>query len=227
MIKLPKICEKTGKPKLSYSQINAWENYKQDYIKQYFMGIKLPSSPYAEFGTNIGVARETGDYSMFDIETREILEQIPRVDGTLYEREILLDMGDFVVQGFIDEFVPHTTNVVELVPESLYKVTPSYIIIDNKTGGKGKDSEYRSKDYLQTVIYRMALEQDGIVVSDTQVRFFLRSGSHFKPPMKLSGEVFIIPIDYNAERVEYAKAKLRRIASEISEMYSAYNRLNT
>jgi hypothetical protein len=176
------------------------------------MGIKLPSSPYAEFGTSIGVARETGDYSIFNIETKEILDNIARQDDCIYEREILLDMGEFVVQGFIDELTPTSTE-------------QEYVIVDNKTGGKGKDADYKSKDYLQTVIYRMALEQEGVKVVDTQIRFFLRLGSHFKPPLRLDGTVFMIPIEYNEERVEYAKAKLRRIASEISELYEVFNRL--
>jgi hypothetical protein len=215
MLNLPKKCEKTGKPKLSYSQINSWEEYRQDYIKQYFMGIKLPSSPYAEFGSAIGVARETGDYSKFSKEEQEILGSIPRIENCIYEREILLDMGEYVVQGFIDELVPQ-------VPISPIGSKESYTIIDNKTGGKGKDLEYRKKDYLQTVIYRMALEQEGMIVTDTQVRFFARKGSHFKPPLALEGSVFNIPIEYSIERIDYATKKMNRIANEISELYSYY-----
>ena len=207
---LPKVCAKTNKPKLSYSQTSSWEVYKDNYIKQYFAGIKLPQSPYAEFGNKVGVARETGDYSNFSKQEQEILNSIERVANTQYEYEILLDMGEFVVQGFIDELVP---------------TKDGYIIIDNKTGGKDKMDEYRSIDYLQTVIYRMALEQQGLNVVDTQVRFFGREGSHIKPPMVLSGYLELIPIEYNQQRVDYAIAKLHRVASEISLMYKAYKEL--
>lgn len=122
---LPKICEKTGKPRISYSQVGSWNDYRPDYIKQYFAGIKLESGCYADFGTKVGTARETGDYSEFTLDEQKVLESVPRIENCVYEREINLDFGDFILLGYIDEFVNNEE------------------VNDNKTGGKGKQSLYR------------------------------------------------------------------------------------
>lgn len=203
---LPKICEKTGKPRISYSQVGSWNDYRPDYIKQYFAGIKLESGCYADFGTKVGTARETGDYSEFTLDEQKVLESVPRIKNCVYEREINLDFGDFILLGYIDEFIDNEE------------------VNDNKTGGKGKQSLYRSEDYIQTVLYKKALIDEGYEIKKTGVNFFERGGSHFKPPLKLTGHYEYIPIEYSEDRWKYAEAKVRKAVSEISDSYRIYKK---
>ena len=45
-----------GKFYISYSSVDGFLNYIEDFIKQKFVGIKLPDSIYASFGSYVGHA---------------------------------------------------------------------------------------------------------------------------------------------------------------------------
>lgn len=203
---LPKTCEKTGKPRVSYSQVTSWIDYRPDYIKQYFANISLDAGCYANFGTKVGEARETGDYSGFTPQEQEFLKTIPRHEKCVYEREINLDFGDFILLGYIDEFINDNE------------------VVDNKSGSKGKQALYTSEDYIQTVLYTKALLNEGYDVKKMGVNFFLRGGSHFKPPLHLTGHYEYIPLEYNEERWKFAENKVRKTVSQISESFKIYKK---
>jgi hypothetical protein len=118
-------------------------------------------------------------------------------------------MGDFVFLGFIDIFVEEEDGV---------------FVGDVKTGGKGKEKEYKSKDYTQVVLYAHALEQEGKKIKKTVVLFLERTGSHINPPLGLTDKQTVIPIEYSKQRVNYALNKLEIAAREISECYAVYNK---
>mgnify|MGYP006363267569 CR=1 FL=1 len=95
-------------------------------------------------------------------------------------------------------------------------------VADIKTGGAGKESEYKKESYIQLVLYAYALVLEGYTINNLGAWFCRRTGSHIKPPLNLSTEQFYIPLDYTKERVKYALDKVNRVVSEISELYSVY-----
>lgn len=201
-----------GKFYISYSSISSWEEYKADFIKQKFVGIKLPDGIYAKFGSYCGQALEHGvfpDENPDNFAGQENMDLIKlRPPGTIYEKMILIDMGDYVIIGFIDVYYP--------MPNG------SVFIRDQKTGGKDKEHTYSDSNYIQTVLYAHATELTGKAIHSTDVWFIRRTGSHMKPPLTISSEQFSIKLDYNPKRVKYALEKVDRVVREISELYEIY-----
>lgn len=213
-----------GKIKLSYSQYNSYNDpeYKLEYYLQYFMGIKLPSGEFADFGSAVGEYIESrgqgeikqGILSQEDVEILENIVTYP--DNCVYEDEVVLDLGDFVLEGYIDRSEYKLANVVD--------------ITDFKTLNIDKKSAYyASNDYKQTTIYCYFKEQQGFVIGNSQVVGLGRKGNslngtgNFK--MRLSGESKLIPTPYSKERAEEAIKDIRETAKKISDDYKIYLKL--
>lgn len=208
-----------GKPYISYSTVNSWEEYRDDFIKNKFAGIETPDNVYADLGSYIGSAVETGEWPeenphgfIGQENFQDILDDRPST--AIYERMILLDMGEYVIIGFIDIF-----NMYKEGDESLAQV------VDLKSGGKGKEDYYSSEEYIQVMLYAKALEKEGIKVGDTSILFVRREGSHVKPPLKISDERFVIQLEYTEDRVKYALDKVDRVVKEISSCFKTYNKI--
>jgi hypothetical protein len=203
-----------GKPYISYSSITAWEEYREDFIKQKFVGIKLDGGVYAELGSYLGEAVENGFFAEenpHEFTGQENFQLIERPENAQYERMILIDMGDYVVIGFIDILHEYEPKVVH--------------VRDLKSGGKGKEKYYMSKEYIQVILYALALEREGYKIGKTDVWFVRRTGSHVRPPLHISDEQFNIPLTYDEERKQYALDKTDRVVREISDCYRTYNKI--
>ena len=201
-----------GKFYISYSTVSSWEDYRTDFIKQKLAGIKLPDSIYGSFGSWVGTSVEHGEIQAnnYGFTGGENISLIERKDGDKYERMILIDMGEYVIIGFIDimrELSPLLADVADI-----------------KTGGAGKESEYKKESYIQLVLYAYALVLEGYTINNMGVWFCRRTGSHIKPPLNLSTEQFYIPLDYTEERVKYALDKVNRVVSEISEYFTCFEK---
>lgn len=200
-----------GKPYISNSSIDSWENYQEDFIKQKFVGIELPDGIYAKFGTYVGEAIENGkfgknEYGFTGQENLNLGSLRPK--GAEYEKMILIDMGEYVIIGFIDVFHEYEKMVAH--------------VRDIKTGGKKKEDKYSSKDYIQVILYAYALEQLGYKIGKTDVYFIRRTGSHINPPLNISDEQFEIPLEYNKKRVDFALKKVDKIVKSINSVYKTY-----
>lgn len=201
-----------GKFYISYSTVSSWEDYRGDFIKQKLAGIKLPESIYGNFGSWVGTSVENGEIqpNNYGFTGGENISLIERKEGDKYERMILIDMGEYVVIGFIDimrEISPLLTDIADI-----------------KTGGAGKESEYKKESYIQLILYAYALVLEGYTINNMGVWFCRRTGSHIKPPLNLSKEQFYIPLEYTEERVKYALAKVERVVSEISEYFTCFEK---
>lgn len=209
------LCEPhLGKPYISNSSIDSWENYQEDFIKQKFIGIKLPDGLYAKLGNYVGEAVENGEFgdNEFGFTGQENLDLSSlRPKGAEYEKMILIDMGEYVIIGFIDVFHEYEKNVVH--------------VRDMKTGGKKKEDKYSSKDYIQVILYARAIEQMGYEIGKTDVYFIRRTGSHINPPLNISKEQFEIPLEYDEKRVDFALKKVDKIVKEISSVYTTYQKI--
>lgn len=202
-----------GKYYISYSTVSSWEDYRSDFIKQKLVGIKLPDSIYGSFGTWVGTSVEHGEVqpNNYGFTGEENINLIQRTENDKYERMILIDMGEYVIIGFIDIM----REVEPMVAE----------VEDIKTGGAKKEEEYKKESYIQTTLYSKALEDEGYTIKKSGVWFCRRTGSHIKPPLNLSTEQFYIPLEYNEKRVKYALDKVDRVVKEISEFWKIYQKI--
>ena len=215
--------EHKGKPKTSYSMCNSYdeEEYRDDVYIQYFLGIRLPSGEFAEFGTSVGEYIEfkakgdkvTGVLSEKDISILDEVVDYP--NNAEYEDEIVIDFGEFVMEGYADRIVYDNDNVVH--------------VLDYKTLNIDKKSEYYASDeYLQTVLYAYQKEKQGFKIGDVEVFGLGRKGSsldgtgNFK--MRLSGEYKVIPTPYDKKRVKLALDKIRTTTEKISKDYGIYRK---
>ncbi len=201
-----------GKPYISNSTVESWYEYREDFIKEKLCGISTPRKIYAEFGSWVGTAIEKGFFE----ETADFGGQsnLPldkeRVDGAEYEKMILIDRGDYVILGFIDRFLKLSCGGVE--------------IKDYKTGGKSKEEKYLSQDYIQVILYAHALELAGEKIKNTNISFIRRDGYHRKLPLLISKEQFVIPLEYNQERVKFALDKVDKAVKEITEFKNVFDK---
>lgn len=205
-----------GKPYISYSTLTSWEEYREDLIKQKFVGIKMPGGVYAELGSYLGEAVENGEFAKENpngFTGQENFDLIERPAGAKYEHMILIDMGEYVVVGFID--------ILHEYDKKLKVVH----VRDLKTGGKGKEAYYKKPEYIQVILYAYDLEQRGYTIGKTDVWFVRRTGSHVNPPLHISDEQFSIPLTYDEERKQYALKKVDRVVRELSDCYRTYKKI--
>jgi len=233
-IKLPKVFEDKnntrpeckGKPKLSYSQYTSYSDpeYQNDYYVQYFSGIKLPSGEFADFGSACGEfieAHAKGEHKpgiLSDEDIQILKEKISYEEGCIYEDEIIVDLGQFCLEGYSDKTWYKENNEVEIED---YKT----LNIDKKS------TFYASEEYGQTTLYCYQKEKEGYTIVNSQVIGLGRKGSslsgtgNFK--MRLSGEVVVIPTPYSKERAEKVIAKITEVAHQISDEFKIYEKYFT
>jgi hypothetical protein len=217
--------ELDGKPKISYSQYSSYkdEEYQDQYYLQYFLGIKLPSGEFAEFGTScgqyiedVGIANtppRTGCLSKEDVEI--ILNKITFPPNSVYEDKIIVDCGSFLIEGYADRIRYLDNKEVE--------------VEDFKTLNLDtKKKFYESEEYGQTALYSYQKEKEGFTVKRSFVTGLGRKGSsldgagNFK--MRLSGVVEEIETPYTKERGEKIIADITKVVEQISEDYAIYQK---
>ena len=202
-----------GKPYISYSTMESYNDYVEGFIKEKLVGLPQPFGIYKEFGSYLGTAYENGNYDhdnphgFIGQENFDLSKY--RNDNAEYEKLIIIDRGEYIVVGFIDKF--------ERLEDG------SVWVNDLKSGGAKKEEKYEGEDYHQVNLYAHALEQNGEKIGRTDVLFVRRESSHYKPPLKISKEQFYIPVDFNEKRVKKALDKVEKTAKEISELKTTYD----
>lgn len=223
MLDLPKVYENeggkypqhVGKPKLSYSAYNSFneEAYKGEFFANYFLGIRGEGNIFTEYGGKCGVLfetdTETSDLSDFDVET---IRSIERPANALYEVEIVVDRGSYVIQGFIDrEYLDIEGNLV---------------IDDLKTGAiKTKKAFYGGDEYQQTTLYAYQRELEGEHIAYSGVILLDRKGNgQEKYPLRLTGDIERIPTPYSKKRAEAFLKSFDKTAKKIEEYHKVYKK---
>lgn len=223
MLDLPKVYENeggkypqhVGKPKLSYSAYNSFneEAYKGEFFANYFLGKRGDGNIFTDFGGKCGVLfetdAETSDLSEFDV---SVIKGIERPANALYEVEIVVDRGSYVIQGFIDrEYLDIESNLV---------------IDDLKTGAiKTKKAFYGGDEYQQTTLYSYQRELEGEHIAYSGVILLDRKGNgQEKYPLRLTGEIENIPTPYSKKRAEDFLKSFDKTAKKIEEYHKVYKK---
>lgn len=222
MLDLPKVYENeggkypqhVGKPKLSYSAYNSFneEAYKGEFFANYFLGKRGEGNIFTEYGGKCGKLFETNtdssDLSEFDI---SVIQGINRPENAKYEVEIVVDRGSYVIQGFIDrEFLNDNGLVID----------------DLKTGAiKTKKAFYGGEEYQQTTLYSYQRELEGEKIDYSGVILLDRKGNgQEKYPLRLTGEVELIPTPYSKKRAEDFLKSFDKTAKKIEEYHKVYKK---
>jgi hypothetical protein len=202
-----------NKPYISYSTVQSWFEYREDFIKEKLAKIPQKHGIYKSLGSYIGEAIENGQFSSENIDGfigQENLnfDKIRPMNGE-YEKMILIDMGEWVIIGFIDIYSENEDGCT---------------VFDVKSGGAKKEDYYKSPEYIQVILYARAMEILGKKIKKTGVYFIRREGSHVRPPLKIGEEQFVIPLEYNEERVKFALDKVEKAVKEISEFKNIFDK---
>lgn len=201
-----------GKHYISYSTMESFNEYIEDFVKEKLVGLPQPFGIYKEFGSYLGTAYENGNFEhdnphgFIGQENLDLSKY--RSDDAEYEKLIIIDRGDYIAIGFIDKF--------ERLEDG------SVWVNDLKSGGSKKEDKYAGEEYTQVILYAHALEEQGEKIGRTDVLFVRREASHYKPPLQISKEQFYIPLDYNKKRVKFALDKLDKAVKGISELNTTY-----
>lgn len=195
--------DKYGNNYLSYSQISTFKRDKTDYYNQYILNIPFTGNEYTDFGSKVGESLETNNFESFEAKEAEVLKTAKRLD--VFERKTILNYKDFYVIGFIDTC---TEDLSE--------------IIDYKTGGVGKHTQYKKSDYNQLHIYALSLRQEtGITPTKASVQFITRGGNPYR-----SQKLFVaneplkdIAIDISIDRLKQTYWEVLRVAEDINQFY--------
>lgn len=236
-LKLPKLYELSkdkpegkyikhvGAPKLSYSAISSFkeDSYRGEFFQTYFLGIRSEGNIFTTFGSACGAVLETGDEKeILSQQDKEIiLKAVPRPANAVYEREIVLDRGGYVIQGFIDKEVEIEKGVLT--------------IEDLKTGAiKTKKDFYASQDYAQTTLYAHQRALEGNRIEYSGVILLDRKGNTLDKSaltkngdplcLRLTGEVEYIPTPYSPERADKFLAECDEVAKEIENYFRVFNK---
>ena len=220
-----------GKPQLSWSQIEKWRNTakesfanvdgKIDYAMNYFLNLDT-SSPqltlYGEFGTEVeNYICERLDGDKFDVDEKAVLDTIIPLGE--FQKEIVIDFGEFVVLGYIDDHSPIKRKKIELLR-------------DYKTKSEKSKADLHKPTKLQLPLYVGALEQRGIkvgsaeycIIERKETQSLYRGGD--RTSLKVAGRVWYEPFIYTQDTIDLAFDIVRVTAKEISEYYSVYQKLN-
>jgi hypothetical protein len=195
--------DKKGNSYLSYSQIQTFKRSREDYHNQYILNVPFEGNEYTEFGNKVGKALEFNDFTGFAKDEINVLSQVTRLDQ--FEKRVFLRYDEFYLIGFIDTASANNT-----------------VIIDYKTGGLNKQSEYTSKSYNQLQTYALSIRQEtGTHVQSASVEFIRRKGNAFigenltvfnDPPL-------VIPQDLSEERLKHVYWDILKTAKEIEKFY--------
>lgn len=213
-----------SKPKISYSQYSAWKSseYRADYIKQYMVGINVGGNIFSDFGSSVGTFLEgvgTGNMDCHDEYShilsdsdRDFLKQLEYPENSIYEDYIVVDMGDYCIEGFADR--------------GIYTTPKTVIVEDFKTGSIAKKKAfYASDDYMQTNLYSYQKENEGFEVEDCRVILLDRAGNNSaKSPIRLTGKLEMIPTPYSRQKTELFLEQVTETVHEISDYYKKYKK---
>lgn len=230
-IKLPKVYlneggkypQHLGKPKVSYSQLGSFKDYKMGYLRDYLLDMRSDDDGiFASYGKYIGeYLSDSIRHEYLDDDDVRVLDGLENHEGATFESEIVIDRGTYVIQGFSDKE---------------FEINRLLFIDDFKTGNSDDMlKKYGDlKKYYQTRLYAYQRENEGFEIGGCRVIHLGRKGNalergkvHDKTKnrldLRLSGQVDEIHTPYVRQDVEDYLKEVDKIVLEIVDYYRVYN----
>ena len=216
-----------GKPQISWSQIESWRKAKgfsgmsgkKEYILKYFLGVDVAPAwldAFGQFGSQVE------DYICFRKCTEVFSPHELKVLNTikplgLFQQEVVVDLDDFVVLGYIDD-----------MSKPKKKQTT---IRDYKTKSQGGKKDLHDPDKLQLDLYIGGLHQRGLTVTSAEYIIIERLGGG--EAMRGGGRRVLLVGDkvwnesytFSQETINRAFKIARESANEISNYYTVFKKL--
>lgn len=209
-----------GKQAISYSTYNSFieDGYRGSWFANKFLKLPSEGNIFTEYGSSVGNYQETGIIQPYlsDFDMSVLDKEHPANPNAEYEREILIDMGEYVIYGFVDRILGMGTGELD--------------IDDFKSGSIAKkEAEYASEDYGQTTLYAHALKLEGYKIKSSGVVLFDRKGNTLEEghrnKLRLTGEITKIDTPYSEERAKKLLKKIDNVAKQISDYYTLYQKI--
>jgi len=209
-----------GKQAISYSTYNSFieDGYRGSWFANKFLKLPSEGNIFTEYGSSVGNYQETGIIQPYlsDFDMSVLDKEYPANPNAEYEREVLIDMGEYVIYGFVDRILGMETGELD--------------IDDFKSGSIDKKaSEYASEDYGQTTLYAHGLKLEGYKIKSSGVVLFDRKGNTLEEghhnQLRLTGEIEKIDTPYSEERAKKLLKKIDDVAKQISDYYTLYQKI--
>lgn len=206
---------------LSYSAMELWLRDKAAYRQRYYEGEPYFSTPYTDFGNEIGGALEDRNWDHPAI--APVKGKVPQL--TSPEHKLEVEIGGVPILGFLDDFDPETLAILE------YKTG-----IKSK-GGAAPWDRLKVRKHKQLPIYCMLvrkkygsynpdiklvwMETKWSTIEKTR-KFGSKEFVTQEPGLKLTGHVEIFDRNIKEWELDRQEEIIRRIAEEISEDYKLW-----
>ena len=212
---------KQGKPRISYSQYKTYTDKKSfnlsvdgwiEYMASYFLNMKFKDKGWGEFGKDVeSYIENQKNKNKF---TKKELVTLDKIEPLgVFQEEFEIDMGEFVLVGIIDD-----------------RKQDWSIIRDYKTASANSKKQYEDKSYKQLKLYSLkALEVTGklpkieIVVIERKGNCMWKGG---RDVLTVGKEIWNIEQTVTMEELEDLKTDIVKVATEISDLYKMYIKLN-
>ena len=216
-----------GKPMISWSQVETWFSKRgfntgklgqHEYFLKYFFGESFPDKGWGEFGnqTEDYICEKKGSDNFSEAE-KAVLDGIKPLG--VFQREIVIDFGEFVLLGYIDDMSKPVKKVVDTVR-------------DYKTKSESSKKDLHKPDKLQLPLYVGGLQQEGITVKRAEYVVIERLGGKEcmmgggREALSIGERVWVEEFHFTDDMIEEAFSKVRTAAKEISEHYEVFLEVN-
>lgn len=214
------VTDKSGRPKLSYSQYNLWREKKGfntgllgrwEYIRKYLLRESYPQNAYGSFGQDVECyVRKQGCEERFSDEEKKTLDQVEPLG--IYEYKVEVDFGDFVLEGYIDDMTED---------HSIYR--------DYKTASENSKEKLYKDDYEQLDIYALYSLRENGFIPIIELCIIERMGNAYaggREALKVGENIWWHRKKIDKEGLETLDKKIRQTAEEISEYYKVFQKVN-
>lgn len=208
-----------GKPMVSWSQIETWNDKAgfntglkglQEYILKYFTGVEFTDMGWGTFGTEVeGYVCEREYQDKFTEDEKEVLNTVKPLG--VFQQEILVDFGDFVTLGFIDD------------AKADFKK-----IRDYKTKSESSKKDLHDPKKHQLNIYGLWVQQEFGFIPEAEYLIIERLGGKEcmsgggREALSVGKQIWQEPYELTADKLEKTKSLVRKTVEEISSFHRTY-----
>jgi hypothetical protein len=181
-------------------------------MAKYFFGMDFPDKGWSQFGHEVEGYITAREYSGKFSETEKTLLNTIEPLG-VYQEEIFIDFGDFVLQGFIDDRLLNWMK-----------------IRDYKTASLSSSKQYSKKDYQQMNVYAIKAFDEIGEIPEIEICIIERTGNCSftggRDVLKVGNNVSYLKLKPTIQELDDLRKDIRVVAKEISDYYEIYLQFN-